>query len=84
MTCDDIDRIVEGQGYTLHFDVRITTRRDGMVYSYAYLRKRGLRRPVHLGAMTTLLKMSKANLVSLIKTRTAKSAQSAQKDEVTQ
>lgn len=80
MTCDDIDRIVIAQGYTLHFDVRVKARGDGTVYSYAHLRKQGMRRPVHLGAMPRLLKMSEAALVALIKTKTTKSAQGAARD----
>lgn len=77
ITEQDIDRIIEQQGYSSHIDVRTTVRGDGTVHSYVYLRKRGLRRPIHLAAMTKLLKMSEADLVALIETKTTKSAQGA-------
>lgn len=72
MTEADIDRIIAEQGYMPSIDVRTTVRGDGTTHSYMHLRKQGLRRPIHLAAMTKLLKMSEAELIALIETKTAK------------
>lgn len=82
MTEVDIDRIVINQGYVLYTHDRNSTRGDGTSKDYAHLHKPGMRRPIYLGAMTKLTEMSEADLVALIKTKTAKSAQfPAQKGE---
>ena len=77
ITEQDIDRIIAAQGYTMHIDVRVKVSGNGTTSSYVHLRKPGLRRSIHLASMTKLLKMSEADLVALIKTKTTKSAQGA-------